>query len=329
MTWGVSGLKVGAVRIRGATIATLLVLAFTTSASRAGMSDEETKRRAVAVAHVGPRVITVGELEDQLAHVPAFQLVSFGATPAEARQTFLQEVVIRDALLSAGAEKRKVDSDALVRMQLARTRATLALRNAEASVGPIDSITKDDIAAYYAAHRADYEKDARIQVWHIVVKTRDEAQKILDAVKKDGTAKEFTRVAREQSLDKVTNLRSGNLGFISPDGTSSEAGIKVDLNIVRAAQLVKDGELATEPVAEGDLFSVVWRRGSTPAQKRTLEEATGEIRETLHKQRIEAARKKLIDDLRAKSLHDVDPSSLKAFEVDLGEGAILVDKKPK
>jgi peptidyl-prolyl cis-trans isomerase C len=307
----------------------LLVLTFSTSAPSAGLSGEETKRRSVPVAHVGQRIITVGELEDQLAHVPAFQLVSFGATPAEARQTFLQEVVIRDALLSAGAEKRKVDADPLVRMQLARARATLSLRAAEGTVGAIEGITKEDIAHYYDAHRSDYEKDARILVWHIVVKTREEAQKILDAVKKDGTTKEFTRIARDESLDKVTNLRSGNLGFIGPDGTSSEAGIKVDPNVVRAAQVVKDGEFASEPVAEGELFAVVWRRGSTPAQKRPLEDASAEIRETVHKQRLEAARKKLIEDLRTKSLRDVDVSALKAFEVDLGEGAIFVDKKPK
>jgi peptidyl-prolyl cis-trans isomerase C len=79
---------------------------------------------------------------------------------------------------------------------------------------------------------------------------------------------------------------------------------------VKAVQGLRDGEFAPRPVPEGDGFAVVWRRATVPPSKRTVEQAAAQIRATLYRERIEAAEKKLVDDLRAKKVSSVDASKL-------------------
>jgi peptidyl-prolyl cis-trans isomerase C len=300
-----------------------------TNVGRAGLSPEEEARRGTKVATVGAVVLTRGTFEDRLAAVPVFQLISFGASPDEIRKNFLERVVVRDELLRQGAEKRKLTDDPLLRAQVARARADATFRATDRGVGPASDITEQALDAYYQEHISEYVRPERIQVWRILVKTRAEAVEILETAKKDGTPKRFTELAREKSLDKVSHLRSGNLGFLAPDGMSSEAGLKVDKALVDAARSVRDGEFVPEPVVEGDNFAVVWRRGTTPGSQRTKEAVLDELREGAQKQRLAAARKKLLEDLRSRKVSQVDTSALSAFEVELGEGAIFVDKGKK
>ncbi len=56
------------------------------------------------VAKVGARTVTAAELERRLAAVPPFQLRTFGNTPDEVKKNFLERVLVREALLSQGAE---------------------------------------------------------------------------------------------------------------------------------------------------------------------------------------------------------------------------------
>jgi peptidyl-prolyl cis-trans isomerase C len=133
---------------------------------------------------------------------------------------------------------------------------------------------------------------------------------VLDAAKKEATPKEFGELAREHSLDKGSNLRAGNLGFIDPDGTSNEPGLRVDVAIVHAAQGVRDGQLVPAPVPEGESYSVVWRKGTLAATKRPVEQVAAQIRDTLWKTRVKDEADKLIAALRAARVHDLDESQL-------------------
>ena len=43
-------------------------------------------------------------------------------------------------------------------------------------------------------------------------------------------------------------MHGGNLGFVAPDGTTTEPGLKVSRWILDAASRVKDSEIVPEPV---------------------------------------------------------------------------------
>ena len=63
----------------------------------------------------------------------------------------------------------------------------------------------------------------------------------------DPTPKTFAQLARDHSQDKATALRSGNLGFLTADGTSSEPGLRVDPAIVRASRPCATGTSSLRP----------------------------------------------------------------------------------
>jgi peptidyl-prolyl cis-trans isomerase C len=268
-------------------------------------------RRAQVVATAGPaRTITVGELEDRLAALPPFQRATFGADAATARRAFLDQVVLPETLESLGADGEKLGERQPTSYALERVRSQSVLRAIRARLGPESAIAMEDVQKYYDDNRARYDTPERLQIWRILCKTKEEAQTVLEAAKKEPTPKEFGELAREHSIDKASNLRAGNLGFIGPDGTSNEPGLRVDVSIVHAAQGVRDGQLAPAPVPEGENYSVVWRKGTLAATRRPVDQVAAQIRDTLWKTRVKDESDKLIATLRAAKVHDLDEALL-------------------
>jgi hypothetical protein len=311
-----AGLVVGVLLERGETLA--------------GDAPASDPRRATTVASVGggsvggglvgggtpSRTITAGQLEDRLAAMPSYQRATFGGTADAIRRRVLDEVLVRDALLSLGAQASKLEAQPAVAHAIDRAAAEAAVRAVQSALGPATDVAMDDVRAYYERNRARYDAPARYQVWRILCKTSDEARAVLDAAKADPTPKTFAQLARDHSQDKATALRSGNLGFLTADGTSSEPGLRVDPAVVQAAEAVRDGDLVGAPVAEGALFGVVWRRGSTPARKRSAEEVAAPIREILLRERAKAKVDELLARLRAAKVRDLHEDLLDT--VDLG-----------
>jgi len=292
--------------------------------------DAERARKAVVVAKVGEAQVTVGELEVRLAAVPRFQLHDFGKTPDEIRRGFLERILIPELLLSEGAKSEGVAKSLPWSSEITRAKSGAALRAVRAAVPSAAQIPEQEVAAYYEANKSFYDSAERIHVSRILVATQAEAEAHLLALKKDLTVKAFTELAREKSLDKATNMRGGNLGFLGPDGASNEAGLKADPALVVAAKAVKDGELCPKPVPEGTAFAVVWRRGTVPATKRSLDDAAPQIRDTLSRRKLEEAGKRHIEELKATYLKDRDDAPLSVFNVPIDDGPLGRDasKKP-
>jgi hypothetical protein len=102
---------------------------------------------------------------------------------------------------------------------------------------------------------------------------------------------------------------------LNAEGESTEPGLRVDVAVVRAAEGVRDGELVGAPVAEGDFFSVVWRRGTLAAQRRSVEDVAPQIREILWRQRVKDETDKLVASLRAAKLRDLHEELLDTLEL--------------
>lgn len=286
-----------------ANVAALLALAAGIGLAHAG---------GASVAKVGSREVTAEELELRLASLMGWQLKGFGKTADEVRRAYLDRVVVRDAVLAQGAE-----AEGLLTKPAVEDRVRSLLRGAllsrvrfEATEKPI---TDEEVRAYYVQNRAKFSVPAKISLWRILVGTKAEAESILAEVKKD--PKRWNDLAREKSLDKVTHMRGGNLGFVSSDGATGEAGITVDPAVFQAALGGKDGEILDEPVAEEGKWAVVWRRQSTPAVERTLEQEAKNIRQTLAFKQLDERIKALLDELKRKDLVEFRPELVDRIEV--------------
>jgi len=286
--------------------------------TRAAASPADAARRAIVVAQVGPaRAITVGELEDRLLALPAFQRAAFGDTPAAIRHSFLSDVVIRESLALLGAEAEGLARRLPTAVAVDRARSSAAIRAIRARLGPAGAIPVEDVRAYYEANRARYESPEKIQIWRILCPTRDEAQTVLDLALRDPSPKTFSDLARDHSQDRATRLRAGSVGFVTDDGASNEPGLRVDPAVVHAARAVRDGEIVPRPVAEGDSFAIVWRRGTIAASKHPVEDVAAQIRDALWSARIKAETDALVGRLRASNLRDLSPSLLDGLELHL------------
>jgi peptidyl-prolyl cis-trans isomerase C len=286
--------------------------------TRAADAPADAARRAEVVAHIGPtRTILVGELEDRILAMPAFQRATFGDSAAAIRHRFLSDVVVREILLSLGAEADGLGQKLPAAYALDRARSSATIRAIRARIGPASSISIEDVREFYEANRERYESPERIQIWRILCATRDEAQTVLDLATKDASPRTFSDLARDHSLDKATRLRAGNVGFVTEDGASNEPGLRVDPALVRAAQSVHDGQLVAHPVPEGDAFAVVWRRGTLAASKHTLNDVAAQVRDTLWTARVKSETDGLVSRLRASKLRDLNQASLDNVDLDL------------
>jgi peptidyl-prolyl cis-trans isomerase C len=309
-----------------------LALGATTSPGRAddagAPASPDAARRARVVATVGARKVTVGELEDQIAAVPVYQLAQFGTTKEAVTRAFLEQIVIRDLVLAAGAEQRGIDRQLPTKQVLERALSGVTLRKNRIAYASAAAIPMADVQQYYDANRTRFDSPERMNLWRILCKTREEAVTVLEAAKKDAAIAKYNDLAREHSIDKATSLRGGNLGFVAPDGTSNEAGVKVDPALVKAAQAVKDGEFVPQPVPEGAAFAVVWRRATVPANRRTVEESAAQIRAALFRERTESAEKKLIDDLRKQNVKEVNEGLLGVIELRPFDAGVSLARSP-
>lgn len=291
-------------------------------------SSVDSARRARVVVTVGSQQVTVGELEDRIAAIPTYQLAEFGGSREAVARAFVDQVIVRDLLLVAGAEQRGLRKEPPTKQLLERALSSATLRTTRIEYVSAAAIPMEDVRAYYEQQRARFDAPERVNLWRILCKTQEEANAVIDAAKRDLSIARYTELARAHSIDKATNLRGGNLGFLGPDGKSNEAGLKVDAALVKGAASVKDGELVPQPIPEGDAFAVVWRRGTVPATHRSLEDAAAQIRSALYRERTEAAEKKLIDDLRAKHVKEIHEDLLGIIELAPFDAGIGLARSP-
>lgn len=279
------------------------------------------------VARVGARTITAAELERRIGAVPPFQLRTFGDTPEQIRKAFLERVLVREALFAQGAEARGLTARDDVRERTRGVMRSGMLAKLRAEVHATARPTEAEIKAYYEKNISKYRAPARLALWQIVVAKREEAVAILAELKKDGTPKRWNELARDRSIDKATSMRGGNLGFVQPDGTTSEPGLKVGPELLKAAQSVKDAEIVPDPVQDGDRWVIVWRRQSMKAIDRPVEMETGSIRQILLHERTDAKIKETLAGLRQGTLRDHHPEMLDRFDV-AGNGELSPVRRP-
>lgn len=285
-----------------------LLIGLLGGAAQAGPDDS-------VVARVGPVSITRGELERRMAKVPGVQLATFGSNPAAIRRAFLEKVLVREVIFAQGAADQKLTEREDVRLRLQDALRGALAAHLRKQAGDPKAIPADEVARYYSDNRDRFQTPERINLWRIQVASKEDAQKIIDDVKKASGDARWKELARERSLDKSTHERGGNLGFVGPDGHSSEVSLKVDAALFEAARKLQNGEVGPEPVAEGSKWAVLWRRGSTPAVSRSLEQEEPTIRSLLARQRVEGSLKSATDRLRQELVRDVSYDGINFVEI--------------
>jgi len=291
---------------RASTTAWILILGVmtTTSAALHGSAAEaadggtesapEQARRSQVLAKGAGFSITLGMLEDQINKQPAAMRARFVA--AEERRALLTSLV-RLELLSAEAERRGLGQSLAVRQTLKDAAVQNLLRVEVDEKVSADSITQEEIAAYYEANTADFHQPAQRRASHIALENEAEARALLPEAKQ-ADLHAFAELAKKRSLDGETKLRGGDLGFF-PLVSGRESLRKVPEALRQAAFGLKTvGDTAEAPVAVDARFSILRFTGERPERHVALTEAESSIRSKLWRARRQQAVNALIDSLR-------------------------------
>jgi len=202
------------------------------------------------------------------------------------RQEFFQGY-IDGTLLLQFANKNGLDKDPDYLEKLDELQRQLLVEHAlEHSISQNLAATEAEIAQYHNDHPAEFETPQRIQVRHILVANREEAEAALARIR---AGESFNTVAEEVSIHASRRLG----GTLPPfaRGTFNTA-------FEDAAFALKVGELSS--VVRTDLgYHIIEKTAEIPAKRRTLDEAHSEIADRLLAQKKAAARDKFLEQLRS------------------------------
>ena len=183
----------------------------------------------------------------------------------------------------------------------ARLKEQLAIeRLFEEEVFPRVSVVDAEIERYYSDHVAEFQVPERVRVLQIVVATRDEALSLRDKLRRNPQT--FAEVARKSSI-APEGKNGGDLGYIGRGAGFPEvfdACFSMPLNVV--------SDVTPSPYGF-HLFKVVDRK---PAQRRTLEQARGEIAEKLLREKRARAQQEYLQALRGRARIEIDEAALAA-----------------
>jgi parvulin-like peptidyl-prolyl isomerase len=281
----------------------LCVAAFAAPTVRAETADasvlragDESRRAQLLVKGDGIS-ISVGALEDHINRQPPGIRARYIARD---EQKALLDSLVRLELLGREAAARGMAESSAVR-QTVKDGAVQALVRTEVDEKvTAESISKEDISAFYSAHPEEFHHPAERRASHIAVATREQAVALIAEAKK-ADMRGFSELARKHSLDAETKLRGGDLAFftLAPARDPSLRQVPVPLREAVFA-LKSPGDTGSEPIQVEAQFSIVRFTGERPERHVTLSEAEGSIRARLWRERRHQAVTALIDGLRAR-----------------------------
>jgi len=197
--------------------------------------DEDAARRAKVIAKVGDATITVGDVEDRLGKHMRPELF-------EDRQKLedLVDAMVDRELLVHEAKKRKLDESPRVQNHLKRILYNQVQTRYVMEQLPIESITMDEVRAYYDEHSDEYNQPTLVRAYHIRLADEQAAKNVLAQVKQEGMdLRKFKVLAGEKSEDETTRKRGGDLRYFNQEGEVWTAEEKVPAPVVEAAFSVK------------------------------------------------------------------------------------------
>ncbi len=164
------------------------------------------------VAKIGSNVITVGDVEKELSKIPP-QFASYFNSPKRKRQ-YVQNLVDRE-VFSKEAEEKGYLNKPEIKKRIEDFKKRLLWAEYIRDISRQDfskNITDEDLKKFYNEHIKDYTEPEKVHAKHILVKTKEEAEKVLQELKK-GTS--WDEVCKKYSIDKSNASKGGDLGTFS------------------------------------------------------------------------------------------------------------------
>ena len=279
---------------------------------------------SVVVARIGERELTVADVQGVIDRTPPYQLRFQGKDHGTIRRAVLDQLVLGELLAEAAvADNLAAREDVRERMRNIMREALLdQLRS---GCRP-ESFSEEEVKAYYNAHADLYAPRKRIKMSRILLPSREAALEViaeLDNAPASERVQRWRDLARERSADQATNKRAGDLDMVEADGSTPNKSLTVDPALFAAAAKLADGAFGKEPVADGDAWSVIWRRTGYDTPLRELKAESSNIRRELARAKLERDVGVVVERLKDGLVEDYHPELVDKLDVDaFGEVSI-------
>ena len=204
----------------------------------------------------------------------AQQLAKAGRPVGPEMQGQLKDEVIAREIFMQEAQKRGLDASDDFKAQMELARQTILIRELFADQQKKNPVTDADIKAEYdkfVAANGGKEYKAR----HILVKSEDEAKKIIAELKKGA---KFEDLAKKESKDPGSGANGGDLDWAAPSSYVPE--------FAQAMIKLKKGEMTQVPVKSQFGWHVIRVDDIRDAQLPKLEDVKAQIAQQLQQQRL-------------------------------------------
>lgn len=184
------------------------------------------EQKGAYLAKVGSVKITEADLDREIKNLPEFAQKLFEGSGG--KEKFLDELVKKE-LLYQEAVKKGLDKDTEYLKKLEDfKKLTLISVLLEKQIEEKTKVSDQEVKDYYEQHKNDLASISKMRASHILVKSEDEARKILARIKK---GEDFAKIAEKSSLDTGTAKNGGDLGYFSqgqmvPEFESAAARLK-------------------------------------------------------------------------------------------------------
>lgn len=293
-----------------------------------GQGDLSADEKALIVARIGDRTITLEAFEARLAQQSTFGRARYNS--ADRRREFLEELV-RFELIAIEAERKGYadhpDVQLVQKQAMVRQFTTKEL----GQLVKMKDIDDTAVRAYFDSHPEEFSRPARVRASQILVsdETIAKALQIELAAKLAAEPKKaveiFAEYAKKHSKDTATAAKGGDLLYFGKPGETHvkrpQAAPPVSRAVALAAYAIESvGALAPAPIKTPAGWHVVQKTGQKRAYKREFTSVRRTIQNKLFHQQKGQAMETFMENLRKNTKIDIDDAVLAQVKESLPKG---------
>lgn len=255
-----------------------VVLAVFLVVSLVACSKKQTAQGGSYLAKVNGTPITQADFDREIQSLPDYARDMFKGPGG--REKFLDEIIKKEILYQEALKQGLDKSREFIRKMEDARKMTLISDLLEKDVMSKVRVTDKDVRDYYDRHQREFTPIKQIRASHILVKTKAEAEKIIQRLKK---GEKFADLARKESLDRESAKNGGDIGYFSkgeivPEFEKAAASLKIGeisgpVKTRFGYHIIKVTDKKFGPVAEFDRVKDIIRQKLTGEKQKEVFDA--------------------------------------------------------